>query len=216
MPTIFGLPDPEDTDLLTRARDAWHPDLRVNGVRVQMIFAETEDGSPAVKHHGYPALATVRVVPLKDRITKGYDAEMLVDRAFWNLAGERGRLALIDHELSHIEVKKREEKPPKGTRRKPGEPVPLVVCLDDLGRPKLKLKKGDWNPGDGFGDVVARHGDAASEFEDLRRAFLFAQKAKDKGEEERARRGLTRCPECGVDRPEGETVCPACRAGAAA
>jgi hypothetical protein len=56
-------------------------------------------------------------VPLKDRLTKSYDAEMMVSRDDWNLMNEAHRLALLDHELSHLEPVKRKAKRPKGRRR---------------------------------------------------------------------------------------------------
>lgn len=169
MAVSFGLPDEVDRELLERAVAEWHKELGEAGVRVGMLFASAEDG-PAVKHHGHPALASIRVVPLKDRLTKGYDAEMLVDRGWWDGGTEAHRLALLDHELSHLELKR--EKP-----KVPGQVGP--VLLDDLGRPRLKLRRGDWNPGDGFAAVVARHGEFASEFEDLRRAYAMARAARE-------------------------------------
>jgi hypothetical protein len=57
----------------------------------------------------------------------------------------------------------------------------FVQSYDDIGRPKLRLKKGDWNAGDGFRDVVARHGDHAAEFENIRRAYAVACEAKTEG-----------------------------------
>lgn len=179
MAVTFGLADADDQALLEQAISVWHPDLHANSVRVGIIFAAADDDGPAVRHHGYAALATIRVVPTKDRLTKGYDAEMLVDRDHWLKGKEPHRLALLDHELSHLEVKRRKVKQPKGYKGPPA----YAVVLDDLGRPKLKLRKGDWNTGDGFAAVVARHGDYATEFEDLRRAFAMAQAAKDGGAE---------------------------------
>ncbi len=76
--------------------------------------------------------------------------------------------ALIDHELSHL-----------------GPCIDGKTGLpkhDDLGRPKLKTRLGDWNAGDGFKEVVARHGDYAAEFENLSRAMTAANAAKSEGE----------------------------------
>ncbi len=177
MAVFFGLPDEDVTALAAKVLNQWHPDLRDLGVRVQLLFAVSDTDTPAVKHGGYPALATVRIVPLKDRLTKGYDAEMLVCRTNWQDMSGPQRMALLDHELSHIDPVKKEVKQPKGYE---GEPQ-YFTPLDDLGRPKLKLKPGDWCAGDGFADVVARHGDAAAEFEGLRRAWRQAERAAANG-----------------------------------
>jgi hypothetical protein len=179
MATIFGLADADELALRDRAISQWHPELAENGVRVQLLMATSDvEDVAAVKHGGYPASATIRVVPLKDRLTKGYDAEMLIDRDSWNLSNEASRLALLDHELSHLEVKKRKVKMPKGYK---GEPQ-FAVDTDDLGRPKLKLRKGDYNAGDGFKDVIQRHGDKAIEFDNLARCYGVASLWKHDGE----------------------------------
>lgn len=177
MAVFFGLPDADVTAMLAKALAQWHPDLRALGVRVQILFAASDTDAPAVKHGGYPALATVRIVPLKDRLTKGYDAEMLVCRESWGDMTGAQRMALLDHELSHIEPVKKEVKQAKGYK---GEPQ-YYTPLDDLGRPKLKLRPGDWCAGDGFDVVVARHGDDAAEFEGLRRAWKRAKDAAELG-----------------------------------
>jgi hypothetical protein len=174
MPTTFSLPDEDDVTLLTRAIDNWHPSLFEHGVRVQVIMATGDGEKPAVTHGGYPARATVRVVPLKDRLTKGFDAEVVVDYLWWRDANVKRRAALLDHELMHLEVRMKKVERPRGYRG----PDEYVVDLDDLGRPKLKLRKGDWNAGDGFADCVARHGDDAAEFENLKECWRVAEKVK--------------------------------------
>lgn len=174
MPTTFSLPDEADVEQLHNTIDRWHHDLSEHGVRVQLIMAESDDDKPAVTHGGYPALATVRSVALKDRLTKGYDAEIVIDYRWWRDAPPRKRVALLDHELMHLEVKMKEVKRKRGYRG----PKEYVVDLDDLGRPKLKLRKGDWNAGDGFADCVTRHGDDAVEFENLRDCWKVAERVK--------------------------------------
>lgn len=181
----FSLPDDAANALLVKAVETWHPDLAENKVRVQMLFADTDGDGPAVRHGGYPAIATIRVVPLRDRLTKGYDAEMLVSRPDWDLMTAKHKLALLDHELSHLEVIRKEVKQPRGRGRPRKDEVvekEYVVAFDDLGRPKLKLRKGDWNAGDGFSEVVYRHGDYAAEFGNITRAYAAAYAAKEEGE----------------------------------
>jgi hypothetical protein len=164
----YGLADKPDLALLDCVMKEWHKDLAEQGVKVGVLMAESNGGGPAVRHGGYAALATVRVVPLKDRLTKGYDAEMLVSAEDWRQMKAPLRAALLDHELSHVQLRRK-----KKTN---------AVKRDDLGRPVLWLRKADWNAGDGFRAVVVRHGEAALEFEGLRRAYALASAAKDDGE----------------------------------
>lgn len=167
--TYFTLASDENKELLAEAMRRWHAELNEQGVRVEFILASREDLGPAVRHGGYPALATIRVVPLKDRLTKGYDAELVVDDLEFNRLSTAGKMALLDHELTHLELK----------RSKTG-----VLLVDDLGRPKLRARKGDWNAGDGFAAVVQRHGEQAIEFSNLRLAYGRAQAAADKASEQ--------------------------------
>lgn len=177
MAVFFGMPDDDAKELLAQAMRDWHPTLHRLGVKVQIIMAASDNDTPAVKHDGHAALASIRIVSLKDRLTKQFDAEMLVSRADYEEMSEARRLSMFDHELSHIDPVKKEVKQRKGYKG----PEQYYVPLDDLGRPKLKLKLGDWSAGDGFRAVVARHGDNAIEFENLRRAYEFARKARDEG-----------------------------------
>jgi hypothetical protein len=150
-----------------------HEDMHRHGVRVCVLMA-TSDKGHAVKHGGYPANATVSVVPLKDRVTKGYDAEIIVDQLAWDGLRPRQRLALIAHEVNHLRL----------VRKKDKFSGMLVVQVDDIGRPKLKTVPGDWNAGDGFRTIVREFGDDAIEFANIRAAWAFAEQAAKDGPEE--------------------------------
>lgn len=152
--------------LVKQAMNRWHPDQVEGRVRVGVIMTSNEDGN-AVTLGGYPCQATMRIVPTKDRLIKNYEAEMEIDQENWDGLSQAKRLALVDHELSHVLVV-----------RKCG-----IIAKDSLGLPKLKLRGGDWNVGDGFADVVARHGEAAAEFTNLTRTYQRAIEAKERGEQ---------------------------------
>lgn len=173
MPTVFSKPEPLDPipQLVIGLMNKWHQELSKAGVKVGVILAANPDGV-AVTHGGYPAMATMKIVSLKDRLVKGYDAELLIDEREWEDLTDESRAALIDHELCHLDLVTKED-PISGN---------MILQRDDLGRPKLRTRKGDWNVGDGFRDVVFRHGDDAVEFENIRRAFARANLAK-RGEE---------------------------------
>ena len=172
MATIYAIPDRDEdvVQMLRHVMDKWHQPLAQLQVRVGILLATNPEGGGAVKHGGYPAMATIKPTSLKDRVSKGYDAELVIDGEIWDQLAEETKAALIDHELSHITpvVKK-------------GVDGKLAPQLDDLGRPKLKSVKGDWNCGDGFKHVVSRHGADAVEFENIRRAHAIAVAAANEG-----------------------------------
>src|SRR5262249_5260095 len=109
----------------------------------------------------------VKPVPLKDRLTKGYDAELLIDEDKWKDLSKDQQAALLDHELTHLRLVMTEDE----------ETGKEKVQEDDIGRPKLRTVKGDWNVGGGFAAVVARHGENAIEFVNARRAEALAMAA---------------------------------------
>jgi hypothetical protein len=149
MTTTFSLADDRATEMLAEIMEKYHQCLFGQEVKVGLIMARSITGH-AIKVGGYPAIAKVKVVPLADRLTKGYDAEIQVDQWWWEsdkLPDERRR-AVLDHELCHLKLARDESGHPK---------------RDDLGRPKLKLVRGDWNGGDGFACIIERHGNHAQE-----------------------------------------------------
>ncbi len=160
MSTTFGKPHADAEALLARAVREYHPHLHEAEVRVALLMAANEVG-PALKKAGYSCAAIVSVVPLDWRLLCDYDARIKVDRRTWDDLTAEGRLALLDHELSHLHL--------ADDKR------------DDLGRPKLKVVPADWNGGDGFKAVVARHGEAAIEYENARRVASIAEAAHDPG-----------------------------------
>jgi hypothetical protein len=113
---------------------------------------------PALKHHGLPAAATVRIVSLKDRAKGLPDVEILIDGDQWPKWSERRRHAVLDHELKHVEV--RLEETDTGAE----------IVRDDLGRPKLRLLHHDVEFG-AFADIAERWGDDSLDREQTRVAF---------------------------------------------
>jgi hypothetical protein len=172
--TTYSIAEAEIVQQVGNVMEAHHTPLSSAEVRVGVLMAYNAEGA-AVKSGGYPARASIRVVPHKDRVTKGYDAEMVIDRMEWESMRTEHREALIDHELMHLELKMKKVKGPKGS------PPDHAIDRDDQGRPKLKMRNGDWDAGVGFREVVARHGDYAPEFENLTRARSMAEAAKGEG-----------------------------------
>jgi hypothetical protein len=177
MPTTFEKADADIVNLFAKVVAQWHSDLHDVKVNVGIVLAYNPDG-PAVKHGGYPALASIKPCSAKDRVTKGYDAELTIDADGYRDLSEAQRLALLDHEASHITLVPRKLK--KGE-----EDDGQKWAFDNNGRPKLKSVKGDWNVGDGFEHVVARHGLNAIEYRNIDLAKKLADKAREQGEADR-------------------------------
>lgn len=95
----------------------------------------------AIMHHGVPALGLCRIIPLKDRAMGRGDAEITFDGDEWDSLGVDRQRALADHEITHLKLGK---------------------GIDDLGRPKLKLRKHSFQFGF-FTEVAQRHGAASQE-----------------------------------------------------
>jgi hypothetical protein len=163
MAVTYSIPNETDwvSTLLAKVMKDDHPALNDMGVRVGVILATSDNEHPAVRHGGYGAAATIRVVGLKDRLVKNYDAEMVIDETLWKEFSKERQAALLDHELSHLRLV-----------TKDGEPQ-----VDDVGRPKLKTVKADWFCGDGFERVVARRGRDAVEFWNAEQAHRRATAA---------------------------------------
>ena len=146
MAKIYGLVDPDDEayDLLGRAIQQHHPDLAQHEVTVALYWASsTKQGEPALKHHGYPAAALIKInADVRLRLKGTADASITIDAAHWERLDTLQREALLDHELEHLQVAK----------SKHGN-----VKLDDAGRPKLRMAQHDFELGV-FYAVVERYG----------------------------------------------------------
>lgn len=133
----------------------WHDDLGKAGVTVSVLTAhadeaDLEKGKSALRHHGYPAAALVRVNSHKDRVEGKADATILVDGDQWPDWPAERRLAILDHELTHLELVMKDG----------------AVQRDDCGRPRLRLRKHDFELG-GFEAVAERHKRAEIQVEAL-------------------------------------------------
>lgn len=129
-----------------------HPKLADASVTVDVLMVsdideESGEVHQALKAHGYPAAATIAIVPLNRRALGQADALMTIDVASWQSLSGAEQQALIDHELTHLTLVLGEDGAPK---------------RDDLKRPKLKMRLHDWQLG-GFVDVAMRHGESALE-----------------------------------------------------
>jgi hypothetical protein len=149
MPVSYEMADESSVKLLEEMVCQHHAELKRYGVRIGLIMAfgpQNEDGEitkkPIMKS-GVACAGMVRVVSLKDRLTKNLDAEILVDGDLWQEYDDLRKYAILDHELEHLRVQVNEDT---------GE-----LQTDSLDRPKIKLIPDDliwW----GFAVIAARHG----------------------------------------------------------
>lgn len=151
----------EVLDLLRKVMEKHHPHLAAFDVNVACVFAYAKVNNEgirvgcAVTCGGYQALAKIRVLNLKDRALGRGDAEIVIDGDQFPDFTEARQRALLDHELEHLEVVW--EVTPPSSNLSAGVPE-----TDDAGRPKLRLRKHDWQIG-GFKAVAQRHGDDSFE-----------------------------------------------------
>jgi DNA segregation ATPase FtsK/SpoIIIE-like protein len=128
--------------------EQFHEPLAALGVNVLCVFAKAEDKKgfplPAVKLRGRSCYATIRAVSDEDRAAGMPDAVMTIDHVLWKTLSTERQVALLDHELTHIELAG-------------GESSSGV---------SLAMRKHDWELA-GFFDVVKRHGKDAIELVDL-------------------------------------------------
>lgn len=148
--------------------EKYHGGLRDAGVTIDILMAypaHDQNGDatgPAVSHGGYPAAAKIRIVGLKDRAAGRADAEMIIDGEMWPVRSPAEQNALLDHEVTHLEL----VKDSKGNLKR-----------DDLDRPCLKCRKHDHQHG-WFDSIVRRHGSDSLEWQ---QAAAFLDRAKEWG-----------------------------------
>ena len=120
-----------------------HASIRDRKVRIDLLFAFAEvdekTGKPlgcALKHQGIRALAIVKKIGPADRCKGQGDCEIRIDGDWWKIANVLEQRAVLDHELTHICVRDKD---------------------DDYGRPKIVLRDHDFQVG-WFASVAERHG----------------------------------------------------------
>lgn len=133
---------------------SYYSDLKECEVKITYLYAfaaRNKDGEPkgdAIKtSSGLPALAKVERTNLKDRVLGKADVVMSIDGDKWKCLSSDRQVALIDHELYHIVVRRDKE---------------MNVLSDDIGRPLVEMRKHDWEI-TGFKEIAKRHGDSSIE-----------------------------------------------------
>ncbi len=164
MPNTYEQPSQDLRDMVQAALERYHPILHQCGVTIAILFIddideESGESHQALKCNGYPAAATIAINPLKLRALKLADALMVLDAKSWSELDVEEQIALVDHELHHLQVRGFD----RGFVGLNGAgKIDRSAKVDDQRRPVLKLRKHDWQLG-GFAVVAKRHRAAAIE-----------------------------------------------------
>lgn len=147
MPTTYRKADHLQI-MLQRVIAKYHPDLKKFSVTFDILTAHGDPDSdkPVLTNHGYPAAAVVRINKLADRVDGHADCRLVIDGDRFETFTDAEQVSLLDHEASHILPVIFESGEEAG-----------AVKTDDCGRPKLRMRKHDFQLGL-FKDVMQRHG----------------------------------------------------------
>lgn len=120
-----------------------HKPLVDAGVKIDFIFARAakEGEMPIRLAGGTQAYGTCRINSLKNRVLGRGDAEIMLDGDWWDDAPADVQRAVLDHEITHLAVKLKNNR----------------AELDDIGRPRLGMRPHDVQFG-WFTQVAQRHG----------------------------------------------------------
>lgn len=136
-----------------------HGEMEDAGVTVQCLLAcppvddEGEPTGPALSNHGVKCLAKIRTTKLKERVLGAADLEIEIDFDNWEVESNASRVAIIDHELTHRQLK---------TDRTG------AVRRDDMDRPLFVRREHDMEVG-WFHVVAQRHGEDSIEVRQCQR-----------------------------------------------
>ncbi len=165
MPRTFEKLDPSHKihKRLAAMMSRFHFPLKEAGVTVDVMLVRnvTKDGEeidPALQHQGYAALMTIKINGLSDRAECKADATIKVDGHHWDEWSDERLDAILDHELTHLELKTDDDG---------------AVVRDDINRPVLRARKHDQQYG-WFNEIAKRHGEDAIEVEQLKKATSYA------------------------------------------
>lgn len=134
MPVTFQRAEKDVTDLVAKVMAEAFDDLAKLKVEVDVLMAfaaRDKDGEPkgcALKLHGVPCLAIVKVTSLKDRVAGLGDVRILIDGDQFPHRTAEEQEAIIHHELQHLVI----------ARDKDGN-----ARIDDAFRPVLKTRPHD-------------------------------------------------------------------------
>jgi len=157
MPITFEPATLQVYEMAEEIMRTYHPELEMGSgewPRLCIMTAVSDDPEDSpLKINGDPAAAIISIIPYKQRVDKRADAEILIDARIWHDLRDGQRRALLDHEITHLQIQWDENG---------------IVKTDDCGRPKLKMRLHDWTL-TGFRSIATRYGEDALEVIDARK-----------------------------------------------
>jgi hypothetical protein len=101
--------------LLGKAMSQWHAKLFEEEVKVALVMVDLprdDQGiptGPALSRNGLAITAQSRLLNERDRLVSGRDLIIEVDALHWGDIDDPQRLAILDHELTHVQIRKKKE-----------------------------------------------------------------------------------------------------------
>jgi len=169
---LYEKAKPNILEIISGTMETYHGGLHDVEVLIDVLMATpsaNDNGDligPAIMVNGYQAAACIKILSYKQRVARGFDAELIIDADQWETWTDKERIAVIDHELTHLELSIDDK---GGVKR------------DDADRPKMRSKKHDRQLG-WFDSVAKRHGSSSLEVtqchkflesQEYRQCYLF-------------------------------------------
>lgn len=150
----FWLAPMDVQDLADKVKKEFHPHLELARIAVMFTDKRRVTGDKVI-------LATAKKVSDEDKVLSRFDFKLVISAEDWGDLGPRDRKALLDHELSHMDVERVPRTENVGGRRKVvkdsyGRKIYTEeIKFNDDGNPKWKLKPHDF---ENFAHIVERYG----------------------------------------------------------
>jgi hypothetical protein len=145
---------------LIHAREIYQPIID-SKCKIDLVFARAsldDEGRPRdipLKCRGIRCYGVCRKIGPKER-AKGFgDAEIVLDGDWWDSVSEKEALAVLEHELMHVQVLTNQDGSPK---------------TDDSGRPKIKMRAHSYEVGH-FIEIAEWHGKHSIEYKQMHAIF---------------------------------------------
>lgn len=146
MSLIYEKAPEEVNSLITKVMEKYHNELFIAGVKVAATMVsklgKEDELVPCLKVRGAQAYACIHTVRPSQRLRVQHDAELTIDAFLWEDMGMPQKIAILDHELTHLAIRLDKQGKPK---------------LDDHGFIRLRCVNHDYDIS-GFYQIVRRHG----------------------------------------------------------
>ncbi len=164
MSRTYTQADKDTLDLVREILATHYPAIRgmVPELQIGVLLAcSDKEEKPALTRGGYPVAGQIRVISQENRAAGGPDVLITLDGDQWSDRSVVEQYALVHHQLHHIV--------PVKLHALTGTGAKGWACeLDGLGRPRVRLRKHDFEIG-GFNRIIEVHGDAAIEWQEVKR-----------------------------------------------